>query len=237
MLPTLVLLPGLDGTGELFAPFLAELDSEIPTLVVRYPSGEFLDYPALTGLVKSQLPDDRPFVLLAESFSGPIAISVAADQPTHLAGLILCASFARNPRPLLMGSLWFSRVPSLIHVLNWLAALAMLNGFRTKDLVRRLALAVAQVDPRVMAARFQAVLKVDVTSQLERIQVASLYLRGSKDLLVPESSAKLIVAKRKNWRLIELPAPHLMLQAMPREVAQIVRSCIAESNGGGFSVD
>jgi len=34
--PHLVLLPGLDGTGELFAPLLHALDYEFPTSVVRY---------------------------------------------------------------------------------------------------------------------------------------------------------------------------------------------------------
>ena len=38
-------------------------------------------------------------VLLAESFSGPIAIRVAADPPPGLAGVILCGTFAKNPFP------------------------------------------------------------------------------------------------------------------------------------------
>ena len=35
--PVLVLLPGLDGTGKLFAEFLRVLDLNISTLVVAYP--------------------------------------------------------------------------------------------------------------------------------------------------------------------------------------------------------
>jgi pimeloyl-[acyl-carrier protein] methyl ester esterase len=34
--PHLVLLPGLDGTGELFAPLLQALDENVTTTVVRY---------------------------------------------------------------------------------------------------------------------------------------------------------------------------------------------------------
>ena len=34
--PTLVLLPGLDGTGTLFAPFLEARGADIPTVVERY---------------------------------------------------------------------------------------------------------------------------------------------------------------------------------------------------------
>lgn len=217
----------MDGTGDLFAPFLAELSGEMRTLVVRYPTRDFLDYPALTELVRSELPEDEPFVLLAESFSGPIAITLAATQPNNLAGLILCASFARNPR-LGLGAFLGSVAGGALRAPTWMMASLLLDGFRSDDSTRRLALAVAQVDPNVMNARLQAILKVDATQQLERIQVPSLYLRGTKDFLVPKQTAQLIASTRNNWRLIELVAPHLILQAIPRLAADIVDRFVAE---------
>lgn len=99
MPPAIVLLPGMDGTGELFSPFLASLGSEFETLIIRYPTNRPLGYGELAALTQSQLPTDKQYVLLAESFSGPIAISIAASNPIGLAGIILCASFAKNPRP------------------------------------------------------------------------------------------------------------------------------------------
>ncbi len=41
---TLVLLPGMDGTGCLFADFVSALGSEFETILVRYPSDEPLGY-------------------------------------------------------------------------------------------------------------------------------------------------------------------------------------------------
>lgn len=226
----------MDGTGDLFAQFLAELGGEIRTLVIRYPTRDFLDYTALTEFVKSRLPKGEPFVLLAESFSGPIAISLAAGQPGNLAGLILCASFARNPRPVL-GSVLRLVVPILTGVPSWMIGSVMLNGFRTDELSRRLSLAITQVDHRVLNARFEAILNLDVTRQLDHVRTPSLCLRGTKDLLVPRQAAELIVSNRGNWRLVEFVAPHLMLQAVPREVAQIVKGFVAQLNGGGGSSD
>jgi hypothetical protein len=49
--------------------------------------------------VRAALPTRGRFVLLAESFSGPLAIRIAADPPSALVGLILCVTFARNPYP------------------------------------------------------------------------------------------------------------------------------------------
>lgn len=95
----LVLLPGMDGTGGLFSEFLEALGPGLHPIVVPYPPDQPLDYSQLESIVRSRLPSDQPFVLLAESFSGPIAISIAASAPRGLLGLVLCCSFARSPRP------------------------------------------------------------------------------------------------------------------------------------------
>jgi len=95
----LVLLPGLDGTGLLFANFAASFGSDVKIIVVSYPSDAAHGYSELETITRSFLPRDLPFFLLGESFSGPIAISIAASHPPGLLGLILCCSFARSPRP------------------------------------------------------------------------------------------------------------------------------------------
>jgi pimeloyl-ACP methyl ester carboxylesterase len=95
--PVLVLLPGMDGTGLLFEPFLKALKGFEP-LVLRYPRG-LTDYADCVAYARARLPKERPFLLLGESFSGPVAIALAAERPAGLRGLVLCSTFARNPRP------------------------------------------------------------------------------------------------------------------------------------------
>jgi pimeloyl-ACP methyl ester carboxylesterase len=78
--PTLVLLPGMDGTGDLFAPLVAALGPHMRTVIVRYPD-EPLDYASDEEIARAALPIGHPFILLGESFSGPIAVSIAASAP------------------------------------------------------------------------------------------------------------------------------------------------------------
>src|SRR5512138_2251270 len=114
--PRLVLLPGLDGTGDLFAPFIDALDG-YPTQVVAYPADRAMNYAAHEAHARAQLPRDEDCILLAESFSGPVGIAIAASPPPGLKGLILCASFAVNPLPVfgplsrLIGLLPFGAMP------------------------------------------------------------------------------------------------------------------------------
>jgi len=101
----IVLLPGMDGTGTLSAEFVTALQPEVEALVVSYPNDPALGYTELERIARSWLPATRPFLILGESFSGPIAVSIAATQPPGLVGVVLCGSFVRNPSPSLASSI------------------------------------------------------------------------------------------------------------------------------------
>jgi hypothetical protein len=64
-LPTAVLLPGLDGTGDLFAPFIAAAPSRCVLQQLRLPHDKVLGYFELAEWVQSRLPDGD-LVLVAE---------------------------------------------------------------------------------------------------------------------------------------------------------------------------
>src|SRR5258706_6807633 len=91
-LPTL-LLPGMDGTGRLFSWLVAELPRQIAPRVISYRTDEPLGY---RDLEKRIAIPDEPFAIVAESFSGPLAIRIAAKRPKHLRAVVLVATFIRS---------------------------------------------------------------------------------------------------------------------------------------------
>jgi len=225
---TLVLLPGTDGTGDLFAAFIAALGTDFNIQVVRYPTHELLDYLELEKLVSASLPKNAPFVLLGESFSGPIAVALAASSPAQLKGVILCCSFVRNPVPL------FSGLSSLVKMLP-LGLVPMrvisnlLFGHFTNQAHRNaLSKAMSQVSATVLKARLSAVLSANATEKLSRVKVPVLYLRASQDRLVPRSASDLVSKFLPTVRVAELNAPHFLLQAVPVEAAKVVGSFVRE---------
>jgi pimeloyl-[acyl-carrier protein] methyl ester esterase len=217
----LVLLPGLDGTGALFSAFRRALDPAIRTVVVSYPTEQDVGYTGLEAVARSLLPRDAPFVLLAESFSGPIGISIAGSRPAGLCGLILVGSFARNPRPLLaplrplVRLLPVRQVP--VRLLGW----PTLGRFATPALRSDLANALARVPPGVVRSRLRAILDIDVSALLPRVDVPLLYLRASADSLVPPSASAAFTAVPQ-LRLVEIEGPHFLLQACPLAAAALV---------------
>ena len=220
----------MDGTGLLLAGFRRALDPAIRTVVVSYPPDQEIDYTGLEGIVRGQLPQDEPFVLLAESFSGPIGISIAASRPAGLCGLILVCSFARNPRPLLAALrplVWLlpiRRAP--IGLLAW----PTLGRFATPALRSELAEALARVSPFVVRSRLRAVLEIDVVGLLPKVDVPILYLRASQDRLVPRSASGAFSAIAQ-IRFAQVEAPHFLLQACPSAAAAHVEAFLREVPG------
>ncbi len=64
---TLVLLPGLDGTGILYQQFAQQLAPEYELQIIAYPLDQSLGYAQLLDFIRPLLPQ-HPFVLVAESF-------------------------------------------------------------------------------------------------------------------------------------------------------------------------
>lgn len=217
----LVLLPGLDGTGDLFAPFVSALNDQ-PSQIVAYAQRP-MSYAEHEACARAKLPDEEDFVLLAESFSGPIGIGIAASRPARLRGLILCATFATNPLPVfaplrrLVVALPAARIPAPLTA-PWLYA-----GRSTPALRRAHAAAIAKVPANVINRRVAEILAVDQRAKLKDIDVPMLYLKANADRLVPATAPRAILELRPDMELREFDAPHFLLQTEPEACAAAVR--------------
>jgi pimeloyl-ACP methyl ester carboxylesterase len=229
----LVLLPGLDGTGILFEPFVEALRGALEPVIVSYPPNQVLAYEELLEFVVRALPDDVPFAILGESFSGPLALMAAARRPRGLVAVVLCASFVRSPVP------WYPRVlrglvaRPLFELAPSFAKRAVLLGSEgTPKLREMLEHALSAVAPEVMAARARAILGVDATPALLGCAVPLLYLQAAADRMVSAASWKLISKHRPDASLEVLPGPHLLLQTHPVEAATAIERFLRSSTGG-----
>ncbi|WP_257305224.1 alpha/beta fold hydrolase [Geothrix campi] len=219
--PLLVLLPGLDGTGLMFEPFVKALGS-FKARVVRYPEG-LTSYAACLHFARVQLPRGRPYLLLGESFSGPVAMALAAEQPEGLVGLVLCGTFARNPRP---GLAWAVALLGLLPGRLPLALLRylLLGRWATEPLLDRVRAMAPQVPPNTLKGRLRSVVTVDQTPLLGRIQVPSLALVGAQDRLVPPAATDWLRSHLPNLDVTRLQGPHWLLQTRPDAAVQAIEA-------------
>jgi pimeloyl-[acyl-carrier protein] methyl ester esterase len=220
-----LLLPGLEGTGRLFSRFLAAGGGGLELRAISYPRDRFLGYADLEELVARELPADRPFALLGESFSGPLALRLAAKAPPGLVGVILVTTFHRKPaaplfRRLSLLAPAFFRMPLPPHVVRLLLA----GSDAPDDVVAEVRSTVATVDAQVMAARVREALQVDATDALLACPVPILFLGGKDDRLLRSALPIEIRSLRPDAEIRMLDAPHLVLQRRPKEAMELVTS-------------
>src|SRR5262245_1161350 len=178
---TLVLLPGMDGTGKLFQPFREALGDRFSSSALSYPTDQCLSYEELEARVVPRLPTESPYVLLAESFSGPLAISIASRKPSGLRGVILCAYFVSRPAPRWLAG--FARVFQLGVSPALLQSLLMSSDSRP-SLVEMVSESVRSVRTDVLKQRLQEVLRVDLRQCLRACDVPLLYIMGTRDRML-----------------------------------------------------
>lgn len=218
--PTILLLPGLDGTGRLFGRLVSALGARVKTRVISYPTDRFLHYPELVELVVEQAPTD-PHVILAESFSGPIAALVASRRPSALRGVVLSASFVAPPAPQCLRTVPFGvffRFGFSPRLLRWF----LLESSSSDELVVELTAATRSVSPAILAARLREVLGTDASEALRSCDVPVVQIAGAKDKLLGSRGLRAVQRARPGTELVIVNGPHLLLQARPQECAAIL---------------
>ncbi len=76
-----LVLPGMDGATKLLGDFAKALQPTADVLLVDLPNDRVAGYDELADIIRSQLPKTMRYYLLGYSFSGPLAIRLAAGQP------------------------------------------------------------------------------------------------------------------------------------------------------------
>jgi pimeloyl-[acyl-carrier protein] methyl ester esterase len=216
-----VLLPGMDGTGKLFAEFVNALTDEFEIIVASYPTDACRSYSELKESVLSLLPKSDSYALLAESFSSPLAIQCAADNPENLKALILCAGFSNSP---LSGwSRFFVSLFAPVVLRFGLPAFAVRSFLIGRDapetLLSAVQGAVSSVPPRVLAARIRATLACDVRKELTQVRVPILYLRATEDKLARARCMEEILSIKPGVTAVLMKGPHLLIQREPQRAA------------------
>ncbi|EGF89907.1 hypothetical protein ABI_43300 [Asticcacaulis biprosthecium C19] len=217
--PLIVLLPGTDGTGAFFEDLVAHLTPQAEVRVIAYPQSGPQTYEHLGALLLAQMPTDQDYVLVGESFGGPLAVWLAVHAPRPPVRLILDATFAASPfgrlgrwvRPLL----W---IGEHLPLWTWQIDLMLFNG-RNRAWAQRIHDAVRLIPRRVLLDRVRAVLGCDVRSLLDAVAVPVLCLNAARDRLIPPFLPRHF-GHRSNLRIVNLDLPHMIFQSAPGSITQ-----------------
>jgi pimeloyl-ACP methyl ester carboxylesterase len=231
-LKKLVLLPGMDGSGELFRGLLAMLPEELETETLWYPADRYMKYGELAGALRGAIPVDEPFVLVAESYGAPLAILIAAMEPPNLKGIVLSAGYATSPLRGWRRTLTYDLAPLLAHASMpaIMAKYLLLGNEAPRALVESVTGAASWLTPRVLSSRVRETMNVDVRTELAQVKVPVLYLHPTRDRLVDSACLGEMQAV-KPGRTVNVESPHLLLQCEAKIAGEVIAGFVTELAG------
>lgn len=209
-------MPGLDGSGHLFAAFESCIAGDWKYRRLNYPA----DLPASMGAyvahAERSIGDEQAVVLLAESFSGPVAIHLARRLGNRVKALVLCASFATRPHLLVA---WASQWPEA-----WLAGAARMRwairgfcvGHRAPPpILGAVEAELSKLDGKTIKQRLRMLIAPEAANALAELDIPILLLQPANDRLLDPWAPKRLEELAPGAHIERLDGPHFLLQAEP----------------------
>ncbi|MBA6254733.1 MULTISPECIES: hypothetical protein [unclassified Colwellia] len=229
----LVLLPGMDGTGELFEEFLSYYDGE--HLVISLPQNCPQDHLSLAKSLDKQLPKED-YILLAESFSGGIVPELLKQDLTNMKGVIFVASFLSCPNRYLLPIAKILPIKALASApLSQIGHKFLLLGQgASKALLSKFIKVTKSIPDHILKSRL-AVMNLQKLP-LATFDVPTVYIQALSDRLISPGKSRELSNVFRNIEYIEIDGPHFLLQAKPKESSQAVaKAAVLIMNNQGSS--
>lgn len=224
-----MILPGMDGNADLTVRLMCALPEGLRKSAPKFSADVVVSYEQLLSMVEFMAPE-QTYLLIAQSYSTPLAIRFAALHPPHLQGLVLCAGFAASPvrgwrRWAAWTASWFLfRMP----MSNSILGRFLVGTGADPELLKEVRAAISAPKPGVLAARFREVLSCDVREELVSVSVPILYLQAKEDRLVDHDCLHKIHAVKPDVAVERISGPHLLLQREPELAAKAIAKWMHE---------
>ena len=209
-----VLLPGLHGSVALFESFVALAPPWARCRPVALPSDGAQTFSSLAERLAPALQSLEGFVLVAESFSGPIASRLTRILGTKVCLLVLC-----NPltvAPVRLPARLSARLMRSAFCPAWAVSLAMAGS--DSELGQHILREVRNLPASALEQRLNAAFAAVGQDIAEHVSAPLLAILGTGDRLIPPFLSRPVLSAVPYSTLVELKAPHLVVQAKPAEV-------------------
>lgn len=229
---TVVLVPGLDGTGELFyrqTPLLAR-SYRVATYALRDDAASMetlID--DLATVVDEAAPRDKRAIVIGESFGGALALSFALANPARVSALVVVNSFAHfSPQLRLRAAICGLRAMpwGAMQLSRRLTAFRLHSRHTHRREIRRFIELTATATREGYIGRLQLLRQYDLRDRLQSLTAATLFLASERDHLVPSVAQARYMASRVPGAQLQVLQGHghICLIAPDVDLEQIVRA-------------
>jgi 3-oxoadipate enol-lactonase len=230
-----VLVPGMNGTGDLFYCQVPRLQRSfrVATYSLRNDAEDVDRLAAdLAAIVDAVAPDQRRAIVVGESFGGAVALTFALRYPERVEALVILNSFAHFAPQLRL-----RLAIAGIRILPWdaMPLVRHLTAFRLHSRhthraeVEQFIRLTAHASREGYINRLQLLRRFDVRDRLGEIRTPTLFLAAERDHLVPAVTQARYMAERVQAgtaRILEGHG-HICLIAPDLDLEQILTEWLA----------
>jgi pimeloyl-ACP methyl ester carboxylesterase len=197
-----VLVPGLDGTGQLFyrqVPLLART-CRVATYALRDSAQTMEQLIAdLAHVIETVAPEQRRATLIGESFGGALSLSFALARPEQVDSLVILNSFPHftPQRRLRLAVRGVRAMPwGAMGLIRRLTAFRMHSRHTHRREIREFMRLTASATRAGYLGRLKLLTRYDVRARLSEVRAPALFLAADEDHLVPSVAEAQYMAAR-----------------------------------------
>lgn len=236
----MVLVPGMDGTGELFyrqVPLL-EKSYSVATYALRDDAASMEVLAGdLRQVIERASPVEKRAIVMGESFGGTVALTAALLYPKHVAGLVVLNSFpyfAPQFR-LRLAIAGVSLIPwGAMSLVRHATSFFMHSRHTHRHELKKFLELTARTTRTGYRNRLRILKTYDVRERLREIQCPTLFLAAEKDHLVPSVAQARLMAERVSSATVRVLSGHghVCLIAPDLDVGRIVAEWQSSTSDG-----
>ena len=224
---TYTLLPGLHGDATLFSPLVEEL-GDVLVECIEYPTSISQSYESLEKWLVEELDWKIPRVIVAECFSGPLALRLAKRFPDSVQSLVLAASFCAPPTNSTLALLPLRPLMMLSPPRRALRHFLIGDEASDKE-VKELKKIISKIPSKVLNQRVRAILGLQPSDSPCLRNLPMLILQASDDNMIPWETQNELRMQYDHATTHWLDGPHLILQVASAECASIIKDFVEQS--------
>ena len=225
-----VLVPGLDGTGQLFyrQRTLLAHTRRVATYALRDQAADMRVLVAdLAQVIETVAPVERRAIVIGESFGGTLAMSLALERPEHVSALVVLNSFPYfSPQSRLHLARWGLRAMpwGMMSLVRRLTAFRLHSSHTHADELNQFMALTRQASRDGYLNRLGLLTRFDIRGRLGDLRVPTLFLAADRDHLVPSvAQARYMAARVPNAAMRVLEGHgHICLIAPDLDLGQIL---------------
>lgn len=211
----------MDGTGKLFKPFVEMAPSgfEVRTVTLIQEIG--VSFHEQAQVIQEQI--NEPSIIIAESYSGSIALELIKLVPEKILHIYFVASFISSPSRLSrFGFILPEKLLLAISPKNPILLKYLFGRFLNSEIKEIFTQAIESVDPEVLKFRLTQISKLK--SENSQYSVPATYLVATQDNLVDRKVIDVFKNCFPQLTVVSIEGTHFLLQTNPQSCWEAIQS-------------